>query len=91
MASRSERTPDYINTQVFITIDSSSQYDEQTEPTNGNFDTTENFEATYGSKFIDASNKWTNLSHLELTNSSNSASEHAPKENGLKFDQSRSK
>ena len=37
------RTPDYINNQVFITIDSSSQYDEQTEPTNGNFNTPENF------------------------------------------------
>ena len=80
MASRSEWTPDYINTQVFITIDLSAQYDGQTGPTNRNFETAENFEATYGSKLIDVSIKWENLSHLELTISSNSASGQSTKE-----------
>ena len=91
MASRTETTPNYINTQVFITISSSIRLNGQTEPTNGNFDTTENFAATYGSKLIDISIKRTKYKPPRAHKLIKFDLKTIDKEDGLKFDQSRSK
>ena len=90
MASRSERTPDYINTLVFITIDSSARLDEQTEPTN------RNFEQPKILKPPAAQNLSTSRSHGKYEpprahNLIKFSIRTIDKGNGLKFDRNRSK